>query len=36
MSRSMSGDPELGIKGGKYDLQRFIYWNFLKCFGTPN
>ena len=24
--------PELGIKGGKYDIQRFIYWNFLKCF----
>ncbi|HEX5257882.1 MAG TPA: class I SAM-dependent methyltransferase [Sphingomicrobium sp.] len=24
--------PVLGIKGGKQDLQRFIYWNFLKCF----
>jgi ubiquinone/menaquinone biosynthesis C-methylase UbiE len=24
--------PLLGIKGGKIDLQRFIYWNFLKCF----
>lgn len=24
--------PALGIKGGKYDIQRFIYWNFLKCF----
>lgn len=24
--------PSLGIKGGKMDLQRFIYWNFLKCF----
>ena len=23
---------ELGIKGGKQDLQRFIYWNFIKCF----
>jgi SAM-dependent methyltransferase len=22
----------LGIKPGKYDIQRFIYWNFLKCF----
>jgi SAM-dependent methyltransferase len=22
----------LGIRGGRYDLQRFIYWNFLKCF----
>jgi ubiquinone/menaquinone biosynthesis C-methylase UbiE len=24
--------PQMSIKGGKYDLQRFIYWNFLKCF----
>lgn len=24
--------PFLGIKSGKIDLQRFIYWNFLKCF----
>ncbi|MEN8810587.1 MAG: class I SAM-dependent methyltransferase [Flavobacteriales bacterium] len=24
--------PLLGIKGGKQDLQRFIYWNFIKCF----
>jgi ubiquinone/menaquinone biosynthesis C-methylase UbiE len=24
--------PLLGIKGGKIDLQRFIYWNFIKCF----
>jgi SAM-dependent methyltransferase len=24
--------PELGIKGGRYDIQRFFYWNFLKCF----
>ena len=24
--------PELAIKGGKYDIQRFVYWNFLKCF----
>jgi len=24
--------PALGIKGGIYDIQRFIYWNFLKCF----
>ena len=24
--------PILGIKGGEYDIQRFIYWNFLKCF----
>lgn len=24
--------PALGIKGGRHDLQRFLYWNFLKCF----
>jgi SAM-dependent methyltransferase len=24
--------PLLGIKGGKIDIQRFLYWNFLKCF----
>lgn len=24
--------PAVGIKGGTYDLQRFIYWNFIKCF----
>lgn len=24
--------PALGIKGGRQDVQRFIYWNFLKCF----
>ena len=24
--------PVLDIKGGRYDVQRFIYWNFLKCF----
>jgi SAM-dependent methyltransferase len=24
--------PVLGIKGGSYDIQRFIYWNFMKCF----
>ena len=23
--------PELGIKDGNHDIQRFIYWNFLKC-----
>ncbi|HTA62695.1 MAG TPA: class I SAM-dependent methyltransferase [Bacteroidia bacterium] len=27
--------PALGIKGGEYDVQRFIYWNFLKCFYHP-
>jgi len=24
--------PALGINGGKQDLQRFLYWNFFKCF----
>ena len=24
--------PSLGIKGGRYDIQRFLYWNFIKCF----
>jgi len=24
--------PALQIQAGKYDLQRFIYWNFIKCF----
>ena len=24
--------PALGINGGEMDLQRFIYWNFIKCF----
>jgi len=24
--------PALGISGGRYDIQRFLYWNFLKCF----
>ncbi len=24
--------PLLNIKKGKYDVQRFIYWNFIKCF----
>lgn len=24
--------PLLGIKGGKQDIQRFMYWSFLKCF----
>ena len=24
--------PLLNIKGGEYDLQRFIYWNFIKCY----
>lgn len=27
--------PALGIKGGRYDVQRFIYWNFLRCFWNP-
>ena len=24
--------PILKIKAGTYDVQRFLYWNFLKCF----
>jgi len=24
--------PILGIKKGTFDVQRFIYWNFLKCY----
>ncbi|WP_048197133.1 methyltransferase domain-containing protein [Candidatus Nitrosotenuis uzonensis] len=24
--------PILNIKAGKYDVQRFFYWNFIKCF----
>jgi ubiquinone/menaquinone biosynthesis C-methylase UbiE len=24
--------PALGIKGGRIDVQRFLYWNFVKCF----
>ena len=27
--------PALGIKAGEYDIQRFLYWNFLKCFWNP-
>lgn len=27
--------PALGIQGGTVDIQRFIYWNFLKCFWNP-
>ncbi len=28
--------PALGIKGGEIDIQRFIYWNFLKCYWNPD
>ena len=24
--------PALGIKGGEMTIQRFLYWNFIKCF----
>ncbi|MEM3065451.1 MAG: methyltransferase domain-containing protein [Candidatus Nitrosotenuis sp.] len=24
--------PILGVKAGTYDVQRFVYWHFLKCF----
>jgi len=27
--------PALGIKAGRYDIQRFLYWNFIKCFWNP-
>lgn len=27
--------PALGMRGGPIDIQRFIYWNFLKCFWNP-
>jgi SAM-dependent methyltransferase len=27
--------PILGIKAGNYDLQRFFYWNIMKCFWNP-
>jgi SAM-dependent methyltransferase len=28
--------PLLNIKGGNYNLQRFIYWNFIKCFSRED
>ena len=28
--------PILGVKSGTYDVQRFIYWHFLKCFWDPS
>jgi ubiquinone/menaquinone biosynthesis C-methylase UbiE len=28
--------PILDIKAGTYDIQRFIYWNILKCFWAEN
>ena len=28
--------PTLQIKKGTYDIQRFIYWNFLKCWWSEN
>jgi len=28
--------PLLKIKKGRYDLQRFTYWHFLKCFWNEN
>ena len=24
------------IKAGTYDVQRFLYWNFLKCWWSPD
>ncbi|MEW6235448.1 MAG: methyltransferase domain-containing protein [Candidatus Omnitrophota bacterium] len=28
--------PDLGIRAGKYDVQRFIYWHFAKLFWNEN
>jgi SAM-dependent methyltransferase len=28
--------PLLGIEAGEYDVQRFLYWHFLKCFWSPD
>jgi ubiquinone/menaquinone biosynthesis C-methylase UbiE len=28
--------PLLGVKAGKQDAQRFIYWNIMKCFWNPD
>ncbi len=28
--------PLLGIKAGTYDVQRFFYWNFVKCWWSPD
>lgn len=28
--------PLLGINEGSYTIQRFIYWNFMKCFWSEN
>ena len=28
--------PYLGIKAGRYDVQRLIYWHFLKAFWNPD
>ncbi len=28
--------PLLKIKAGTYDVQRFLYWNFLKCWWSPD
>jgi SAM-dependent methyltransferase len=30
--RILADIPLLGIKKGTYNIQRFIYWHFLKCF----
>lgn len=28
--------PLLKIRAGTYDVQRFLYWNFLKCWWSPD
>lgn len=30
------GVPLLGIEPGEHDVQRLIYWTFLKCFWNEN
>ncbi len=27
--------PLLGIRAGRYDIQRLVYWSFAKCFWNP-
>ncbi|MCB0280482.1 MAG: class I SAM-dependent methyltransferase, partial [Calditrichaeota bacterium] len=27
--------PQLGIEGGRMTIQRYLYWNFIKCFWDP-
>jgi SAM-dependent methyltransferase len=27
--------PLIGLKAGRYDVQRLVYWHFVKCFWNP-